>query len=439
MSPGFERVMRCAAAICTVLLACAPLAVYSGTTVESDSSVRQTFVNNNARNIGACLADVDLVGDGTLKLVVGAPGSRNPAGAQNVGRTLPLDVGFDGLWSADLAGVSGSPTGDLGNGKFGFRCDSEGARLVVSQNMNARVHVYLDGLLEQTLIPMLQSPAVTEAPNSAVAIRDNVIAFGVPSDDGGRGRVHLWSFSGSSWQPLQVLDSAANAVVDGQYGWSLALGNGLLVVGAPAETTFGRAYAYRRNATTGLFELSAELPVPPQFNAAVASRFGNVIAIDEVAGNHLAVAATVAQMQGLPSATGGIAIYRASAVAASGWTALYGLAPPDGTVAQQFGVSLDLLGDQLLVGDRHNLTTGSVGAVYRFWMSSDFGMIRRVVKYFQPGASAARNFAWAVRLINGAVVVGVPGTFSNANNQSIGQVVRFGEADGVFRDGLEQD
>ncbi len=435
----FDRKLGCAlaAAMATSSSLISPPTDAGSLSYSTVSAFDQTFFNSNARNVGGCLTLIEAGASQPQRLLVGMPGSRNPSGGINVGRTNPVEILANGNWAPLPAGVQGSPTGDVSNsGYYGWRCDSFGTRHVVSQNGFLRAHVYNDGVIEQSLIPTLTGVPTNQAPNSAVAIHGNLLALGAPHDNGNRGRVHLWSRAGTTWTLLQVLDSGAGATVGGQFGWSLDLYGEQLVVGAPAEGSQGLVHAFRRNATTGLFDPMGSLLVAGGLDGATPARIGHSVAINELDGSTLIVGAPEARLAALAQPTGAALLYRADSGTASGWQPVARIEPPDGTTsARALGSTVALRGLTALAADPENLTQlASTGAVYAYTLFAGAFTPASVVRYVRA-TSSADLFGWSLSFLDGdGIAVGAPGSFSISPPNGI--VYQFGR-DRLLSDGFE--
>ena len=103
------------------------------------------------------------------------------------------------------------------------------------------------------------------------------------------GAVYLYERSGSSWAgPARIVEDSSNVCNnnDEEYGFSVALGDGVLVVGAPGDGNAGRAFIYERDASRS-WQLAAvaegrnELFPAGNFSNLSGSRFGHSVAISE--------------------------------------------------------------------------------------------------------------------------------------------------------------
>ena len=107
----------------------------------------------------------------------------------------------------------------------------------------------------------------------SVAIGNGVIVVGAVGDgDGGAssGSAHVFD---RRWTKLTASDAAANAL----FGSSVAIGNGVIVVGAVGAGVGGAAYAFERDAS-GVWAETAKLNAS---NAAAGDQFGCAVAVED--------------------------------------------------------------------------------------------------------------------------------------------------------------
>lgn len=412
------------------LLAQSATAQAGSVTLQEITRVDQVFTSANARNTGSCLAEV-AAGTQPRRWLVGAAGSNSASGSSRVGRSLPVEIEAGGGWNPLPSQVSGSPTGDVGTGYFAYRCAAFGVRHVVSQLGFPRAHVYRDGVVEQTLIPALVGASSNLAPDVSVSIGGDLVALGVPYDNGNRGRVHVWQLNGTNWQLLQVLDSGAGAVVGGQFGGAVALYGNMLLVGAPAETTTGRVYVWEL--AGGMFQSRGTLALPNNIDTAVEARFGASIGIDEADGSALFVGAPGAKLTQLNRRTGTAVAYINNPASAARWDLRYALAPLDFATSAVFGSTLRLRSRVLIVSDPAHPAPGSTGAVYRYSFNGDLGLMESAQKFYRL-AGASDSFGWSLGFQDDSVVIGAPGAFSL--NPINGNVYQMG-VDRLLSNGFE--
>jgi choice-of-anchor B domain-containing protein len=156
-------------------------------------------------------------------------------------------------------------------------------------------------------------------------------------------------FAAASSADAQSMRSATQAAQQG-FGASVAVSGGNLFVGEAAnQATPGMVYAYERDASGAWSEMAA-LTSP---DAVDGDGFGGTLAVD---GSTLVTASTSAD-----EGTGAVYVYTSEG---GSWTFAQKLSASDGVAGDQFGVSVDLSGDQLLVGAW--AASDTAGAVYTF-------------------------------------------------------------------------
>lgn len=202
------------------------------------------------------------------------------------------------------------------------------------------------------------APAGADQFGWAVALDAGVLAVGAPGADSGAVAVYGWS--GAAWQ----FDSLLHGVGlddSARFGAAVALQRDRLVVGAPNEhlgTSFprGKAFVFERSA--GVWTLAAQLAVPASH---AALSFGAAVAID---GDRLVVGAPSGSVSLFSS--GDAYVYERVAGA---WTLAATLSPSDAWHGFEFGASVGVHGDEVVVGAPSRKLPGASaaeGAVYAF-------------------------------------------------------------------------
>ncbi len=193
----------------------------------------------------------------------------------------------------------------------------------------------------------------------ALAGENNRIVAGIPGDyitsAGSTGSVNVYDWTGSAWQETQLLgNNFANA---GSFGSAVDISGNRIVVGDRTEdvnsSNSGAAY---------LFEWDGvEWNIEDKFYAATASFnefFGDAVCVD---GDRIAIGVPFDNDNG--SDSGSVYIYDWDGTS---WikTILY---PSDPSSGDNFGTSIDLEGDRILVGSRNDDDAApSSGSAYLF-------------------------------------------------------------------------
>ncbi|MGE3166084.1 MAG: hypothetical protein AB7O52_14350 [Planctomycetota bacterium] len=190
----------------------------------------------------------------------------------------------------------------------------------------------------------------------AVALDDRAAVFGAPGgDDGGAnsGVVYVYGFNGTSWSFRQKLLAVDLAAGD-SFGRSVAIHGDEIVVGAPNEdqggTNAGAAYVFTFNGVT--WTQRQKLVASDSF---AFDGFGASVAIDD---DVIVVGAPNAHG---PDPEGLVYVFRRSGTT---WIQEQILSASDGVGFDNFGVSVDVSGESIVVGA--NLNNGSAGSAYVF-------------------------------------------------------------------------
>ena len=185
------------------------------------------------------------------------------------------------------------------------------------------------------------------------------IAVGANADnDGGvnAGAVYLFQFDGSKWRERQKL-LASDPADDDRFGWSVAMNDELLVVGAPwsdaADAAAGAVYVFRRSGSQWSEEKKLLPPDP-----AVNRMFGRSVDLDGV---QLAIGA-----QDDHAGVNSGSVYSVRYDGAS-WVHLQKMVASDGESFDDLGVAVAIAGDELVAGAPSEDSAGSnAGVAYSF-------------------------------------------------------------------------
>jgi len=217
------------------------------------------------------------------------------------------------------------------------------------------------------------------------------------------GSVYVFVRNATDWVEEQKLNPS-DPKSGGQFGWALDLNGDHLVVGAPfGATSTGTANVFLRSAT-GWNEIASLQPS----DGAVGDEFGRGVAID--AGTAV-VGAPGSDTFGTSS--GSVYVFVQSA---TGWNETQKLTPPGIMNGDQFGVSVAIRGDTILVGaDGTREPHPGCGAVYvyaRDGNSWDFE-----ARWFLEDVAANQTLGRVISLdgdtgVSGAIGDSDPGFFT---------------------------
>jgi len=195
----------------------------------------------------------------------------------------------------------------------------------------------------------------------SASVSGDTIVVGAYRNDGGgttRGAAYVFSRSGSSWAEEQKLIAGDGAEGD-FFGWSSDIDGDVIAVGAPGDEdngdASGSAYVFRRS---GSFTEEDKLLAS---DGVADDRFGDAVA---VSGDVVVVGAPGKIASGL--APGSAYVFRFDGLT---WVQEQKLTASDGAAADNFGESVDIHGDVVVVGspEDDDLASGAGSAyVFRF-------------------------------------------------------------------------
>ncbi|MFQ5415010.1 MAG: M12 family metallo-peptidase, partial [Phycisphaerae bacterium] len=239
------------------------------------------------------------------------------------------------------------------------------------------------------------SPVPGDVFGTSVGIRGDVIVAGAPGDfvaGPQSGSAFVYRLI-DGWS-VETQLTASDAATGDFFGNGVAIGDGLIVVGAPGDNGLrGSAYVFRFDVRVGWVQeakLTASDPTPEAF-------FGFVVA---VRGDVIVVGAPGDADAGFQS--GAAYVYRFNG---SDWVQEMKLRAPDATAEDIFGVSVSVAGDMALVGaalaGNGSITSGAA-YVYRF----DGTAWNVEAKLLAPDAGDFDLFGWSASLGDDLALVG---------------------------------
>ena len=186
-----------------------------------------------------------------------------------------------------------------------------------------------------------------------------------------------------------------------QYGHAVAIGDGVVVIGARSDDDSGlfsgSAYLVDEASGAQLYKILPSDPSP-------GDSFGFAVAVD---GGVAAVGAV--HGDSLNSVNTGAAYLFSTATGDQ----LFKLIASDAAVDNEFGCSIDLDNGVVAVGDWRSDDSGSAsGSAYLFDVSTG----TQLAKLVPNDASANANFGWSISIDNGIVAVGARRDGANGSN-----------------------
>ncbi len=244
---------------------------------------------------------------------------------------------------------------------------------------------------------------------SGVAVAGDTIVVGACCEDtagssAGAAYVFQRNEGGQdNWGEVRKL-VASDAQTDDLFGVSVAISGDTIVVGACCEDTggfsAGAAYVFRRN--EGGVNNWGEVKKLTASDAQESDHFGHGVA---VSGDTAVVGAVSGNSLG--SGGGAVYVFQRDQGGVSNWGEVTKLIPSDGQIGDWFGWSVSLSGDTVVVGAAAIAQHRSAGASYVFQRNQGgASMWREVRKITASDAQANDQFGKSVSLSGDTVVVG---------------------------------
>jgi choice-of-anchor B domain-containing protein len=297
--------------------------------------------------------------------------------------------------AARLSASNGRPSD-----RFGSALGSEGGLLAVGAPAadSGRGTVYLfesgrtAGWTERTRLTAANG-ALGDNLGSSLALADSLLLVGATGHDSSMGMVHAWRRNGGEWVSAGTLMGSDSKRGD-RFGSSIAIQNGVAVIGAPRHNDqAGAAYVFRFDPATSAWKEESKLTGR---NTQRNNWFGASVAIQ---GSELMVGAPR-----FGSFSGGVFVYTRDTVSAA-WRPGPMMAPFDGGNVQ-FGSSIAWDGKDLWVGAP---SAGLFsGRVYQFSRDTA-GEWLAASKLGVGDAERGDFYAGAISLRDGIGVVGLTG------------------------------
>ena len=265
-------------------------------------------------------------------------------------------------------------------------------------------HVFrFDGAMwnwEQKLLA--SDGAVQDEFGRSVATNGEVVLVGayrddVPCNDCNSGSVYVFCFSGSIWVQEQKLVPSDNAGGD-QFGWSVAISGDVAVIGARGDAdqggSTGSAYVFRYNGS--VWEEEYKLLAS---DGASGDEFGYSVAID---GDAAVIGTPFDDDNGIGSGSAYVFRFQGSS-----WSQEAKLTASDGAMDDQFGRSVAISGDTIVVGAWHDEDNGDgSGSAYIYQFDgSSWEQDQKLLPANEPGQN---RFGWSVAIDGDEAMIGAP-------------------------------
>lgn len=226
------------------------------------------------------------------------------------------------------------------------------------------------------------------APNSffggAIALNDWLMVVGAPSSFGINGVAYVFIYNGSTWEQVQKLISS-DGVGTGAFGYSVALDNELILVGAPVNNA---AYVFKHNGTEWVEDqkLTSPLTQDLTFGRSV-DLFGNTALIGSEGDAEGKGAAYIFQYEN------------------DDWVEKQQLLASDGSLGDKFGYSVALGNNVAVVGAPGEFGE-SVRAAYTFTLNGSTWTQQQ--KLLPPNANNSNRYGYDVDISGNTILVGAP-------------------------------
>jgi hypothetical protein len=333
--------------------------------------------------------------DGVIALVVEAseavyPVTIDPLITLTETRRLdPLAVGVN--WF----GVSVSISGDTVVVGAPGKCDYTGAAYVFDRNQ--------DGTNNWGQVQELAASdaAVNDSFGWSVSISGDTVVVGANGSTNSTGAVYVFDRNqggANNWGQVKEL-AASDAAAGDQFGSWVSLSGDTVVVGAWAKNSgTGAAYVFDRNrGGTNNWGQVQELA------ASDAGREGGFGVSVSLSGDTVVVGAYTKN-----SAAGAAYVFDRNQGGTNNWGQVQELAASDAAAHDQFGYSVSISGDTVVVGA--NGKNSNTGAAYVFDRNqggtNNWGWVKELAA---SDAAAGDDLGWSVSISGDTVVVGAPG------------------------------
>ena len=308
--------------------------------------------------------------------------------------------------------------------RFGWSADIDGDTAVVGAifgnglaPVSGSAYVFVRSGTTWTEQQKLQAAdgASSDWYSRSIGISGETIAVGSAQDDDNgadSGSVYIYDRSGTTWTQTAKLKPSDGATGD-TFGEALSIHGDLLVVGSPQDddngSSSGSAYVFRR--TLGVWNQIAKLTAS---DAAFSDWFGKAVHTD---GEKVIVGAYRAD--GVTGFQNGAAyIYFDGG---GGWVEDAKLIASDSLGGDEFGWSVNIAGDEALVGSA--MHDSARGAVYRFLRDTTSWSEDAIV--LASDGSASDSYGWALGRDGEVAVVGATQAPTPAGNAGAGYVLRY--------------
>ena len=234
----------------------------------------------------------------------------------------------------------------------------------------------------------------------SVAIDNNTIVIGAYRRNSFTGSAYVFVRTGLTWDFQQEL-TASDAQLDEYFGYSVAIDNNTIIIGAPNwNNPRGSAYFYQRQSTTWLEQSVLR---------GDAGHFGFSVALD---GNW----AVIGAYEGNTNIVSGAGTAYVFANTDAGWVEQQKLFDANSPAySKDFGWVVAIKNDTILAGCPYDFTDGNkTGSVFEFvrtgstWIQSD--------RFTAGDANTDDKFGSSLALSGRHIIIGAPYNFNDGNS-----------------------
>lgn len=252
-----------------------------------------------------------------------------------------------------------------------------------------------------------QFPVANERFGTSVTIRNKYIAVGAPGNNSSRGRVYLYELDANGAPVAMPSLSPGDGLAGDEFGYSVALSGDIVVAGGykrkiGANVEQGRASIYIRNGNT--WQYSQHITAP---DGTANDWFGQVVSVD----GHLVA---ISSQLNNNDHRGKVYLFRYNNGMWNYETTIEGHKQHE-----EFGSSLFLKGDTLVVGAPARMSSADSGKVYVYVRSGNSWQQQSVI--MQENSTGNNLFGYSVYLYNGYLCVG-------ARTEYVGSIPYAGKA-----------
>jgi len=296
--------------------------------------------------------------------------------------------GDDGFWV--FSKIIGSYLPDFGISLDIFKGN---AAIGSVDNQSIAIHSSDDNFSTPVFLnPSSASPGF----GKSVSISDSFIAVGSPERNANEGAVFLYKKSGNDWVGAteDYILTPDDAKINQFFGTSVAINDDFLIVGAKGDNqSRGASYVFTRDEDTGVWEQSQKIIAS---DGQTGDEFGGQVSISE---NYFAVGAEFAETN-TEAKGGAVYIFTYSNI----WNELKKIISVDesGLIANQFGHSVDLKGDYLIIGSPNAANKGVADVFYK---KRNWGHLKKITS----DQTASSLFGNSVGIDYPTLVVGASG------------------------------